>query len=242
MTRWELSQKRHGPKRRGAIVQLQKKPEPSNAKMRILYGGYTDPLRSKIIENPSWRNAMIAKVTESIRSYWDRRIAEEGNRTDTNPIGGEPVGSILPNASIPELFKELDGAETVVLFGHVKVVRVKETATVMSTLICLYTNKKRHTWLSPDEVVAMLPMSVRSVYILGCRSDPFADRLASKRAGLKVFGIAADTKVYEHASDVEAPASYEIFLYPETAKKGQESFQRKEIYFDEHIAGPSLGL
>jgi hypothetical protein len=40
---------------------------------------------------------------------------------------------------------------------------------------------------------------------------------------------------------VESPATYEIFLYPESAKKGQESSQRKEVDFDEHVAEPSMG-
>jgi hypothetical protein len=90
MTRWKVSSKRRGAARKGATVQLGKVPKPSDTKLRVLYAGYSKTLRPKILGEADWTNAMVARVTTGIRSYWDRRIAKasvDGLPAPPNPIG-----------------------------------------------------------------------------------------------------------------------------------------------------------
>ena len=209
----------------------------------IIYAGYYRSARSLILRNDSWRDVMVNKVAGAIRAYWERRIASERSGDEESmetPVESRPMRAVTPSVAggtVRALFDKAAGSDSIVLFGHVKVVRAKETNAVISSSIQLFSDQRHSKWYSPGEVARMLPKSIRVVYVLGCRSEWFAERLEREKPGVVAFGIGPSKKVFEGATNLRDPGTYEIFQYGEGTKKRQEWKHQEPIEF--HRAEPS---
>ncbi len=211
--------------------------DPNGQETTIIYGGIKGVVRPHAMTEASWRNTIGETVRQKLEGYWNRQFKQHAGeyegKTPKNPFTGEKMNVAVPNIMLtppPDLFAEATGSDTVVLFGHVETTRAKETGAVLSTDIRIYVNASLSVRMRPEDIV--VPEGVKSLYVVGCGSSPFAERLAGLHPGMKVYGTPIDKRVNE-SSVGGSTAAYDIFQYPANTEPAQVKSSAEDLQFNE---------